>query len=111
DALHVQVVGRLVQRDDVPVAHQQGGQRHPAALPAAESADAAAPGDVRGQTADHVPDAGIAGPLVLRGVAHDRVAHGGLLVEVVTLAEQAQTQSAAVGDPHAVGVVPAGEQV
>ena len=46
DALDVEVVGRLVERDDVPVADQQRRQLDPPPLATAERADHGVPGDV-----------------------------------------------------------------
>ena len=106
DALHVQVVGGLVQGDHVPVLDQQRGQGDPAALATAERADPARPVDVADQAGDHVPDPRVGGPLVLRGITDDRVPDRVLRIEVVALAEQAQAQTTAVGDPAAVRLQP-----
>ncbi len=47
DALNVEVVGGLIEEDDVVVADEQRGERHAAALPTREIADAGLPRDVR----------------------------------------------------------------
>ena len=46
DALDVEVVGGLVQGDDVPFAYQQLGQLHSASLTAAEGGNLCVPTDV-----------------------------------------------------------------
>ena len=71
DALDVEVVGRLVEEQDVPLPGEQPGERDPAPLPAAEVPT----GDSQGTSvaaADHVTDPGVARPLVLVAVADDR---------------------------------------
>src|SRR6202020_1484956 len=72
DRLNVEVVGRLVEQQDVPLPGQQAGQLDPAPLAAAERADLRVPGDVGEQAADHVTGASVACPLVLGGIADDR---------------------------------------
>src|SRR5690606_25354160 len=65
DALDIQMVGRLVQYDDIPVLHQQSGQCHAAALSAGEGSDFRFPVQIGDQPGDDVADAGFAGPLVI----------------------------------------------
>ncbi|MPN05532.1 hypothetical protein SDC9_152783 [bioreactor metagenome] len=95
DSLDIEMVGRLVQRDQVPVAHQQGGQRHPATLPTAELADSCLPGDVGDKSADHVADRRVAGPLMLGTLADDDLSHRGSRVKIITLAQHTEPDAAA----------------
>ena len=92
DALDVQVVGRLVEQQDVVAAHQEPGERHPAALPAGEPAErrvetadagGVAPAEEPGE---HVPDGGVGGPDVVGDQltrADHGVPHGHRRVELV----------------------------
>ena len=73
DAFHVEVVSRLVEKQDVPVADQQGRERDPAALASAQLAEGGAPGDATHEPLDHVAYPGIARPLVFGAVPHDGV--------------------------------------
>ena len=102
DALDVEVVGRLVQGDDVPFTDQQLGQLHPAPLAAAERGNRCIPIDVRYQPAHHIADARIARPLMLGLIADQRPADGMGGVEGIGLAERADPHSAATGDPARV---------
>ena len=106
DRLDVQVVGRLVEQQDVPLPGEQPGQLDPAPLAAAERADRRVPGDVGQQAADHVPRAGVACPHVLGRVADDRAFDRERVVEGVGLAEHAHRDPAADGDPPGVGLQP-----
>ena len=110
DALDVEVVGGLVEEEDVVVADEQGGERDAAALAAREVADRGLPRDVGGEARDDVADCGVAGPLVLVAVADDRsgatVASPG---EVVGLVEHADGDAAAARDAAGVGLEAAGE--
>ncbi len=110
DALDVQVVGGLVERDHVPFAHQQPRQLHPSPLAAAERGNRCVPSDVGHQPADDVADPRVAGPLVFGLVADQRPADGVVRVEGVGLAQRAHPQSAAPGDPAGVRRHLAGQQ-
>jgi hypothetical protein len=76
DALDVEVVGRLVQREDVPLPHQQRGQRDAPPLPAAQAAEGRVPAEVGEQSGDDVADPGVPGPFVLGAAAHHQVGDG-----------------------------------
>ncbi len=110
DALHVEVVGGLVEQEDVPVADQDGRERHAAALTTREVTHAGVPRDVGDEAGDDVADLRVAGPDVLVGLAHDAVTHRGLLVEVVGLVQDAHAHPAAAGHPARVGGRAPGEQ-
>ena len=58
DALDVEVVGGLVEEDDVLVADEERGERDAAALAAGEVADGRVPGDVASEAGDDVADCG-----------------------------------------------------
>ncbi len=108
DALDVEVVGRLVEEQQVGSGDEEGGEGHPAPLSAGERADR------RPQAADHrrvetaeqpgedVADAGVGRPLVLREVAEHGLVHGGRGIEGVVLAEDPHPQAARARDPSVV---------
>ena len=75
DRLNVEMVGGLIEHDDVPVSNQQLGKRGTAALPAGELPDFLVQIDAFGQPAHDVTDAGIGGPFVFRNITHDRLKH------------------------------------
>ena len=118
DALDVEVVGGLVEEDDVPVVGEQRGERDAAALAAAQDrrrrhatgcrpAHQSASAD---QSRDDVADAGIARPLVLGASVDDEVGDrlsGGQLVGLV---EHPDRDAAAARDAAGVGLLPPGEQ-
>ena len=110
DALDVQVVGRLVEEQDVPVADQQPRECHTATLPTGQLVDADVPRDVRDETADDVADLRVTGPLVLLEVADDGAADGRALGQDVALVQVADGQPAAVRDAAAVGLEALGQQ-
>ncbi len=116
DALDVEVVGGLVQDDQVLLLDEQLGERDPAPLATGQRTDDGVqplrearqvqPAEQPGQ---YVPDLGVPGPLVVRHVADDLVAHGGLGVEGIVLGEHADPQPAGVRDPSGVGLLQLGE--
>ncbi len=115
DALDVEVVGGLVEHEQVVVAEQHRGQRHPAPLPTGQLGDqrVVAPGhgdlDVGQQPAEHRAHRGVARPGVGAGRqplrAEHVLEHGAVGLEV-GLVEVADPQAAAVGHPPAVQVLP-----
>ncbi len=110
DRLDVEVVGRLVEEEDVVVASEQGRQRHPASLPARQRAHRAVPRQVGDQAGQHVADLRVTGPLVLRAVADDGGPDGERRVQDVTLLEHAEPDTAAHGHAARVRPEPAREQ-
>ena len=85
DRLDVEVVGRLVEDQQVVIAEHQGDQRHPAALAAAEGGDLAFQVDLGQQVLHDRPGRGIGGPDVVGVAADDDVADGRGRGEVVGL--------------------------
>ena len=110
DAFDVEVVGRLVQDDDVPVAHQQRRQLHPAALPTRECADQTLPAQVGDQAGDDVTDLRITGPLMVGGITDERPSDGVGVVEGVGLIQDPDPQTGPAGHPAGVRGDPAGQQ-
>ena len=108
DALDVEVVGRLVEQEEVGRGHQQGGERDAAALSAGERADHgrhAADGRRVGaaeQPGEHVADAGVGRPDVLGEVADDRLEHARRGVHAVVLGQHPDGEAADAGDPARV---------
>lgn len=97
DALDVEVVGGLVEDDQVLVRDQQLGERDAAALTAGERRDdgvqpvlEARQREAAEEAGQHVPDLGAARPLVVGEVADDLVADGRLRVEGVVLGEDSR---------------------
>ncbi len=116
DALDVEVVGGLVEDQEVLVGDEQLGEGDAAALAAGERADdgveaLAEAGQVEAaeETGQDVADLGVAGPLVVGHVADDLVADGGLGIEGVVLGEDSHAQAAGLGDPAGVGLLQLGE--
>src|SRR4051812_16172921 len=102
DSLDVEVVGGLVEEDDVVVADEQGREGDAASLSTAEILYPGFPGDVGRETRDHVAHLRIAGPHVLVDVADDRLVHGLRVVEVVGLVEHRERGATATRDPPGV---------
>src|SRR3954465_14387826 len=95
DALDVEVVGGLVEEDDVVVADEQGGEGDAAPLSTAEVLYSSFPGDVGRETRDHVAHLRVACPHVLVDVADDRLVHGLRVVQVVGLVEHREGRATA----------------
>ena len=117
DALDVEVVGRLVQQQQVGVGHEQLGQGQPPALAAGHRADdRLEAAHVRGvdaaeQPLEDVTDARVAGPDVLGQRAEHRGADRGGGVEGVDLRQHAAGQPAEVGHAALVDLLAAGEHL
>ncbi len=110
DPLHVEVVGRLVERDHVPVADQQRGQRDPAPLTTAQRVDRGVEVEVGDQAGQHVPDLRVGRPHVVGQLPHDRPAHRHAGRQLVGLAEHPDPDAAAPAHPAGVRFDPTGEQ-
>ncbi len=111
DALDVEVVGGLVEEDDVPVADEQGGEADAAALAAREAGDLRVPRDIREQAADDVAHPRVAGPHVLLDAADDRLGDRHARIDHVGLVEHADADAATARHPPRVGLEPVGEQL
>ena len=109
DRLDVEVVGRLVEHDQVVVAQQQGGQRAAAALAAGQPDHRAVEGHAGEQHLDDLAGARVGGPLVVGHAAEHRLADGVGVVELVALLEVADEQPALLRDAAAVRLLEAGE--
>ena len=94
DRLDVEVVGGLVEDEQVVVAEEQPGQRAASSLAAGQPAHLAVEPDPGEQHLDDLPGRGVRGPLVVGAVAEDHRADGGRGVELVALREVAQPQGA-----------------
>jgi hypothetical protein len=111
DGLDVEVVGGLVEEHDVVIAHQDLRQRDPAPLPARQRPQARVPAQVAQQPGDDVADLRIPSPLVFGDIPDDGVPHGLLVVEVVTLIQDADPDAAAHRDAPGIGLPSPREQV
>ncbi len=105
DGLDVEVVGRLVEHDQVVVAEEQPGQRAATPLATGQAGDLSVERDAGKQDLDDLAGERVGGPLVLREVAEDRLLDGRRRVEVVTLGEVAEVEAAGARDPALVGVL------
>ncbi len=110
DALDVEMVGGLVECHHVPVTDQQGGQRDPAALPAAEGVHRRLEVEICDQTGQHVPDLRVGRPGVVGLVTDDRGPHRHTAGERVLLGEHADPHVAAPAHPAAVRFEASGQQ-
>ena len=112
DALDVEVVGRLVQHQQVGAGDQGRGQRDPAALAAGEPVGRACPGrSGQPEPGQHLADRGVAGPLVhlavpRPGPRRGRSRRGGS----VRWSTYADPEAAGAGDPAGVRRLLAGEE-
>ena len=109
DALDIEVVGRFVEDDHVPVAHQQLSELDAAALAAGERAHRRLPVDIGDQSTDDISDPCVAGPLVFSGIADQYRCHRGVRVEAVGLVQGSDRQPAAACHPSGVGLETADE--
>ena len=105
DRLDVEVVGRLVEHEQVVVAEQQRGQRAAAALAAGEAEHRAVEGDAGQQHLDDLAGARVGRPLVVGPAAEHGLADGVGVVELVALVEVADVQPAGLRDPAGVGLL------
>ena len=117
DALDVEVVGRLVEEQQLGVGDEQPGEREPAALATGHRADRGCRGrrrrgaDAAEQPGQDVADAGVAGPDVLGQVAEHGLADRPPGVERVLLGEHADADAVGatlLGDAAGVGLLQAG---
>ena len=114
---HVQMVGGLVEDQQVGVADQQRGQGDPAAFATGHRPDRGLQPEVaHAEAVEDLPDAGVAGPLVLGahavgqpGGAQHHVPDGERRVQHEGLREGGDAQVTPVGDPAGVRVLGLGE--
>ena len=109
DALDVEMVGGLIQGDDVPVLDQQRRQLDTTALPAGERCDCGVPIQVGHQARNDVAHPRLAGPFMFRPIADQGGADGVGRVEGVGLFQCGHPQPTAAGDPPGIGLDPPGE--
>ena len=93
----VEVVGRLVEHENVPLADQEGREPEAAPLSAGKRAHPRLPVKVPDEARYDVADLGVGGPFVLGGVAHERTAHRGVCVEGVVLLKNADAHASPAG--------------
>ena len=111
DRLDVEVVGRLVEDDQVVAREQQRRQRAAAALATGEPDDRAVEGDAGEQLLDDLAGRGVGGPLVVLATAEHRLAHAVGVDELVALVEVADLHAAGPRDPAGVGLLEAGHHL
>ena len=111
DRLDVEVVGRLVEDQQVDVVEQQAGQRAAAAFSTREPVHGPVEGHVGQQHLDDLAGGRVTRPLVVVLAGEHDLAHGVGVVEQVALVEVADVQPAVQRDPATVGGLPAGHQV
>ena len=98
DALDVEVVGGLIEEDDVPVADEQLSEGHAPALATRQIAQPGRPGEVGEQPVDHVADLRVTRPLVLIEMADDHLRNGVIVAEHVGLVEHPDRRTPANSD-------------
>ena len=105
DALDVEVVGRLVEQQQLRRVQQQPGERDAPALAAAQRRDRRVqPGrqppqlHPAQQPGQHVAKRRVGAPFVVGPAAHELVAHGQLRRQLVALPEQRHADAAGAGD-------------
>ena len=94
DRLDVEVVGRLVEHDQVVVTEQQRRERAAPALAAGEPGDGPVERDAGEQHLDDLAGARVRGPLVVGEPVEHGLADGVGVVELVALVEVADQQAA-----------------
>jgi hypothetical protein len=117
DALDVEVVGRLVEQQQLGVAEQRLGERDAPPLAAGQRADRrveaareAAHLDAAEQALQDGAKARVGGPLVVGAALYELLADGLGVIEVVALAEQRELQAADARDGARVGLLGARDQ-
>jgi hypothetical protein len=113
--LDVEMVGGLVEQQQVGVGHEQCGQRETPSLATRQGSDEGirtADGEhahPTEQTVEDLPDPGVTSPLVLGTITDQGVPDGRGGVEPVVLGQQADGEPADRGDPSGVGLLTACE--
>ena len=97
DRHHVQVVGGLVERENVPILEQQAGKVGAATLAAGQRADFRVQADAAEQRLHDFARSGLGRPLVVLAPFERGLAHGGIVIKRVTLVKHAERQSVAHG--------------
>ena len=102
DGAHIQVVGRLVQHEHVPVADEQPGQINPSTLAAGKGSHRRVPIHILEQPRDNGANPRVAGPLVFGDIPHHGPLHGVRVAQIVALAEYAHRNAAGADDTAVV---------
>jgi len=110
DTGYIEVVGGLIQEEDVPLLDKKSGERYSPALASTEVTDASIPGDVREQTLQYVANLGISGPLVFSACTHHSFGNGEVGGDLVALIEHPHPQTFAGNDRAPVGGEATGEK-
>jgi hypothetical protein len=105
--LDIQVVGRLVEHQEVVAAEHQGDQRRPASLATAQLGHRAVQVDSAEQVFDQGPGPGVGGPDVIGLAVHDDVTDCRLGSEVVGLVQVADRRRTGADHTAGVGLVDA----
>ena len=111
DALDIEMVSWLVEKDDVVVADEQRRERDSSSLPAREVADARFPRDVAREPRDHVAHLRITRPDVLVNVTDDRLVHRAVVGQLIRLVKDAEGDPAAASHSTGVGFEAPGEHL
>ena len=109
DRAHVEMVGGLIEHEDVIGADEQPRQVDAPALPARKLPHRPLPGHVGDEAVEDLSDARLRGPFVLGHVADDGAVDGRGVIERIFLPEQADRDVPSAGDASAVGLYGAGE--
>ena len=99
---HIQMVCRLVECENIPILEQQACQISAATLTAGKRTDFRFQADAAKQCFDDFARLGFRSPFVVFTAFERSFAHGGVVVERITLVEHAERKPAANG--HATGI-------
>ena len=111
DRHHVQVVGGLVERENVPILEQQACQVGAAALSAGQGTNLRVQTDAAEQRLHDFARSGLGRPLVVLAPFERGLTHGGIVIKRVTLVKHAECQSVAHGHAPGIRFLRAFEQV
>ncbi len=111
DRHHVQVVRRLVKREDVPILEQQTGQIGTATLTAGQRSDLRVQADAAEQRLDDLTRPRLRGPFVILAALQRGLAHRGVVIERIALVKHAERQAVALGYAPGIRLLRAAEQM
>lgn len=98
DGSHVEMVRRLVEKKDVIGVNEEPREVNAPSLTAGERPNLGVPVDVANKLSNDAPCLGIGSPFIFRHVTYHLVRDGHVVVEVVRLAEHADSNASTPGD-------------
>ena len=110
DGVDVEVVGGLVEHENIPIADEQAGQIDATPLAAREFADGSVPGDIAEKGRDDLADGAIGSPRVFGCVSYGGVLDAVFVSEVVRLRQPAYGSTAPADHFARIGLKRSSEQ-